>query len=225
MSAPAPRSGVSALPETLPIFPLAGVLLLPRGRLPLNIFEPRYLAMARDAMTGNHVIGMVQPLDPQQEGETAPAVYTTGCAGRVTDFEETDDGRYLITLTGLCRFAIVGELPLSEAGYRRVQATYESYAGDLDAPAEESVERGQLLRALQSCFAEDDDVAVDWESIERTPSDNLVTSLAMMLPFSPSEKQALLEARDLAERASILVALMEMMAASDHAGGEKTSVQ
>ncbi|MFQ5959055.1 MAG: LON peptidase substrate-binding domain-containing protein [Alphaproteobacteria bacterium] len=216
---------MSALPATLPIFPLAGVLLLPRGRLPLNVFEPRYLAMTRDAMTGNHMIGMVQPLDPQEEGETAPAVYSTGCAGRITAFEESDDGRYLITLTGLCRFAVVDELPLSETGYRRVQAAYDGYADDLDTPAEDRVERGQLLQALKSCFAEDDDVAVDWESIERTPSDNLVTSLAMMLPFSPSEKQALLEARDLAERARILIALMEMMAAFDQTGADETSVQ
>ncbi len=225
MSEASSRSGVSTLPATLPIFPLAGVLLLPRGRLPLKIFEPRYLAMTREAMTGNHMIGIVQPLDPQEEGETAPAVYQTGCVGSVTEFEENDEGHYQITLTGLCRFTIVEELSLSETGYRRVRAQYDGYAGDLDTPAEDQVERDQLLAALRSCFAEDDDVAVDWESIERTPSDNLVTSLAMMLPFSPSEKQALLEARDLAERARTLIALMEMMAAFDQVGNDETSVQ
>src|SRR5246127_1185702 len=115
----AQQRGVAALPITLPIFPLPGVLLLPHGRLPLRIFEPRYLAMTRDALAGDRLIGMVQPSDPNQPAAGNPPVYPTGCAGRITSFSESDDGRFLITLTGLCRFRIREELPLLK-GYRRV---------------------------------------------------------------------------------------------------------
>src|ERR1700756_1635001 len=111
------RVSGTALPSMLPIFPLTGVLLLPRGRLPLNIFEPRYWAMTRDALAGERLIGMVQPSDPGVAAENPP-VYPTGCAGRITSFSETDDGRFLITLTGISRFRIREELPLLE-GYRR----------------------------------------------------------------------------------------------------------
>ncbi|MFQ5783494.1 MAG: LON peptidase substrate-binding domain-containing protein [Alphaproteobacteria bacterium] len=210
--------GIDALPETLPIFPLAGVLLLPRGRLPLNIFEPRYLAMTRDAIAGDHLIGMVQPLDAASEGEPQPAVYRTGCTGRITDLKETDDGRYLIILTGLCRFTIAGELPLNESGYRRVRVVYGVFADDLGPADDSAVDRVRLGRVLKDFFETGDEVAIDWRSIERTPSESLVVSLSMTLPFSPSEKQALLEARDLAERTGILISLMEMMAAQEQTG-------
>src|SRR5579864_917519 len=116
------------LPDIIPIFPLTGVLLLPRGRLPLNIFEPRYLAMTRDALGGERLIGMIQPSDPQ-EGGMNPAVYPLGCAGRITSFSETDDGRYLITLTGVSRFRVARELPLLD-GYRRVVADWTPFADD-----------------------------------------------------------------------------------------------
>src|SRR5215831_831746 len=123
------RRGGAALPTIIPIFPLTGVLLLPRGRLPLNIFEPRYLAMTRDALAGERLIGMVQPSDPTASGSNPP-VYPTGCAGRITSFSETDDGRFLITLTGACRFRIREELPLLE-GYRRVVPEWNGFARDL----------------------------------------------------------------------------------------------
>ena len=219
-----PHPRVDSLPATLPIFPLAGVLLLPHGQLPLNIFEPRYLAMTRDAMGGGRLIGMVQPIDPRQEDRRAGAVYATGCAGRVTAYDETDDGRYLITLTGVCRFAITGELPLADAGYRRVSAAYDSYADDLGAPAEDAVARASLLRALKACLSPDE-AGVDWSAVERMTSDNLVTSLAMLFPFSPSEKQALLEAPDTGERARILTTLMAMLAATNGAGDAEECMQ
>ena len=224
MTSRAPHPRIDSLPTTLPIFPLAGVLLLPHGQLPLNIFEPRYLAMTRDTMGGGRLIGMVQPLDPRQEDRRADAVYSTGCAGRVTAYDETDDGRYLITLTGVCRFAITGELPLTDAGYRRVSAAYDSYADDLEAPAKDAVDRAPLLRALKACLSPDE-AGVDWSAVERMTSDNLVTSLAMLFPFSPSEKQALLEAPDTGERARILTTLMAMMAATNGAGDAEERVQ
>lgn len=202
------RPGVAALCETLPIFPLAGVLLLPRGRLPLNIFEPRYLAMIRDALANDRLIGMVQPSDPNQPASGNPPVYPTGCAGRITSFAETDDGRYLITLTGLCRFRIREELPLL-SGYRRVVPKWDEFASDLRNPREPGFDRARLMRGLRAYF-EKHQIKADWESIETVPGERLITSIAMVCPFEPSEKQALLEARDVDERARLLTAMVEM---------------
>src|ERR1700730_7005567 len=140
------RRGGTALPLILPIFPLTGVLLLPRGRLPLNIFEPRYLAMTRDALAGERVIGMVQPSDPRVGGDNPP-VYPTGCAGRITSFSETEDGRFLIALTGISRFRIREELPLLE-GYRRVVPGGSAFAGDTLNRNESGFARAALLRGL-----------------------------------------------------------------------------
>lgn len=209
------RDGAEGLPDVLPIFPLSGVLLLPRGQLPLNIFEPRYLAMTREAMTGDQLIGMIQPRAPGGEREPSPVVYDTGCAGRITAFRETDDGRYLITLSGVCRFIVTDEIALTDTGYRRVSPTYARYLGDLVEPDAATVDRDRLLRALQFCVPAGSDNEIDWSAVERMPSDRLVTSLAMLLPFSPGEKQALLEAADIGACAEILVTLMEMLAASD----------
>ncbi|MBP2311312.1 LON peptidase substrate-binding domain-containing protein [Azospirillum soli] len=195
------------LPRTLPIFPLAGVLLLPRGRLPLNIFEPRYLAMVEDAMAGDRMIGMVQPTDPASR-EREPSVYETGCAGRITTFAETEDGRYLITLTGLCRFTILREVD-GVHGYRRVAPAWERFADDLKTEPRGELDRPRLLAGLMSYFKVQG-ISVDWKAIECTPDERLVTSLAMICPFEPSEKQALLEAPDLSERAKLLIALIEM---------------
>src|SRR5438874_3440975 len=144
------RVGGTALPAILPIFPLAGVLLLPRGRLPLNIFEPRYLAMTRDALAGERLIGMVQPSDPATSGSN-PTVYPTGCAGRITSFSETEDGRFLITLTGTCRFRIREELPLLE-GYRRVVPEWSEFARDLESENEPAFDRERLMRGLRAYF-------------------------------------------------------------------------
>jgi len=198
----------AALPDTLPIFPLTGVLLLPRGRLPLNIFEPRYLAMTRDAMAGERLIGMVQPSDPPIR-EMNPAVYRTGCAGRITSFSETDDGRFLIVLTGVSRFRIKEELPLL-SGYRRVVAEWGHFADDRQ-PDEAGFDRARLAQGLRTFFAQRQ-VQADWEAIDKAPGEHLVTSIAMMCPFAPNEKQALLEARTLGERARLLTALIEMTA-------------
>ena len=203
-----PQSG--ELPGSLPIFPLTGCILLPGGQLPLNIFEPRYLEMCRDAMAGERVIGMVQPTDPQDAAQ-CPAVYATGCAGRITGFEETDDNRFLITLTGLCRFEIAEELPMTHR-YREVRATWTPFAQDLEA-CRCKLDRSALIPTLESYFG-CCGLTADWETIAGTPDHCLVTSLAMICPFSASEKQALLECHDTTERSALLVALMEMAAAA-----------
>ena len=219
MSAREFRGALDTLPETLPIFPLSGVLLLPRGQLPLNIFEARYLTMTRDAMTGPRLIGMVQPVRPEDDGGREPPVYATGCAGRITAFQETDDGRFLITLTGLCRFAITDELPMTDSDYRVVRADYERFAGDLVEPGANRVDRKRLLRALDAFFKRQGYEA-DREAVEKASSESLVTTLAMTCPFAPSEKQALLEARDTDERGAIVISLMEMAVLDDTHAGE-----
>lgn len=196
------------LPDILPVFPLTGVLLLPRGRLPLNIFEPRYLAMFRDAMGGERLVGMVQPSDPPIR-DLNPAIYPLGCAGRITSFSETDDGRFLITLTGVSRFRVKEELPLL-SGYRRVVAEWDDFADDLN-PDEVGFDRARLTQGLRTFFTQRQ-VQADWSAIDQAPGEHLVTSIAMMCPFAPNEKQALLEARDLSERAALLTALIEMTA-------------
>jgi Lon protease-like protein len=201
------RSGGAGLPAILPIFPLAGVLLLPRGRLPLNIFEPRYLAMTRAALGGERLIGMVQPTDPGASGSN-PAVYPTGCAGRITSFAETEDGRFLITLTGISRFRIREELPLLQ-GYRRVVPEWGEFASDLEDGPEPAFDRQRLLRGLRGYFQQHQ-ISADWDAIGSVPGERLVTSVAMICPFEPSEKQALLEASDIDERARMLTAIVEM---------------
>jgi Lon protease-like protein len=201
------RGGAAALPATLPIFPLTGVLLLPRGRLPLNIFEPRYLAMTRDALAGERLIGMVQPSDPGASGSNPP-VYPTGCAGRIISFAETEDGRFLITLTGTCRFRIREELPLLD-GYRRVVPEWREFARDLESEDEAGFDRDRLMRSLRAYFQQHQ-ISADWDAVTSVPGDRLVTSIAMTCPFEPSEKQALLEAPDLDERARLLTAIVEM---------------
>jgi uncharacterized protein len=203
----AERRGVAALPAILPIFPLAGVLLLPRGRLPLNIFEPRYLAMTRDALAAERLIGMVQPSDPTVS-DADPAVYPIGCAGRITSFAETDDGHFLITLTGTSRFRIREELPLLE-GYRRIVPEWTDFARDFEDEEEPGFDRERLVRGLKAYFQQHQ-IAADWDAIVSVPADRLVTSIAMMCPFEPSEKQALLEAADLDDRARMLTAIVEM---------------
>jgi Lon protease-like protein len=201
------QRGGAALPAILPIFPLTGVLLLPRGRLPLNIFEPRYLAMTRDALAGDRLIGMVQPSDPGASSSN-PTVYPTGCAGRITSFSETEDGRFLITLTGTCRFRIREELPLLE-GYRRIVPEWGEFVRDLESELEPGFDRERLLRGLKTYFQKHQ-ISADWDAIGLVAGERLVTSVAMICPFEPSEKQALLEASDLEKRAQLLTAIVEM---------------
>ncbi len=205
------------LPETLPIFPLSGVLLLPGGKLPLNIFEPRYLAMVFDALAGSRLIGMVQPVQPGgfagdglPTSDGRPPVNKVGCAGRIVSFSETEDGRLLLALSGVCRFEVGRELDLAAGGYRRVSAIFSPYRRDLDQD-EEAVEldRDRLMAAL-AAFFRGRNLSTDWEAVKKAADHNLVTSLSMVLPFGPAEKQALLEAADSVARAKLLVAFLEM---------------
>jgi hypothetical protein len=200
------------LPGEIPIFPLTGVLLLPRGKLPLNIFEPRYLNMVSASLAGHRMIGIVQPTG-SNEGDQ-PDTYVIGCAGRIISFNESDDGRYLITLSGLARFDIAEELPLRD-GYRVAVPDWVSYRDDLAEETATEIDRDRMLRSLKSYFTVHN-VDANWEAIQDTTTDQLVNALAMMCPFEPSEKQALLEARNLADRANVMVALLEMsLAAND----------
>jgi Lon protease-like protein len=209
MSVNHPYRDASVLPDVLPVFPLTRALLLPRGELPLNIFEPRYLAMIDDAIASQRIIGMIQPLSGQDERDAAPALNRIGCAGRITRFLETGDGRYLITLTGITRFHIEEELPTTSA-YRRCRVSYDRFLKDLEPGAgEDDVDRSGMIRMLRE-FAEGSKLEVDWTSIDAAPNEALVNALAMMSPFGPDEKQALLEAVDLKSRAEILVALAEL---------------
>ncbi|MBO9558288.1 MAG: LON peptidase substrate-binding domain-containing protein [Caulobacter sp.] len=202
------------LPLVIPVFPLDGALLLPGGQLPLNIFEPRYLNMFDDAMSGERIIGMVQTR-PGGEAER-PNLAPVGCAGRVTSFAETSDGRYLVTLTGVCRFRVGEELP-ARSPYRQVRADFAAFEADLRETSPQTVGAGDaspLLEALRR-YLDHRGLAIDWSSAEAAPSDALINSLAMALPFEPVEKQALLEAPTLAERRETLVALLEIDAAGD----------
>jgi Lon protease-like protein len=210
MVGPRSYTSIDQLPEILPIFPLPGVLLLPRGKLPLRIFEPRYLAMTDDAIAGDRLIGMIQPADPAASLAGAPPVYRTGCGGRITAFSETDEGHYMLTLSGVVRFDVREELP-PRSGYRRVRADWSSYAADLSEAAEEgaSIDRDRLLTMLKSYFKLHG-LSADWDAVRHTPDERLVTSLAMICPFEPSEKQALLEAPTLAERSQVMTAIIEM---------------
>lgn len=204
---------VEDLPLVIPVFPLDGALLLPGGQLPLNIFEPRYLNMFDDAMAGERMIGMVQSR-PGGEVER-PNLAPVGCAGRVTSFAETSDGRYLVTLTGVCRFRVGEELP-ARSPYRQVRADYTAFADDLhEAPENGTGADAALLLAALRRYLDHRGLAIDWTSAETAPSDALINSLAMALPFEPVEKQALLEAPTLADRRETLVALLEIDAAGD----------
>lgn len=202
----------SDLPQVIPVFPLDGALLLPRGTLPLNIFEPRYLNMVDDAMAGDRIIGMVQT---RPGGErTRPFLQQVGCAGRITSFAETSDGRYLITLTGVARFKLGDELPL-ETPYRQVKADFARFEADLQPPDEDwGFDRERLLAALR-VYLHQRSMDVDWGTAEEAPGEALVNSLAMALPFEPAEKQALLQADTLDSRVQALTALLEINAAAD----------
>ena len=202
-------SKVADLPQVLPLFPLDGVLLLPRGQLPLNVFEPRYLNMIDDVMAGERMRGVLQTGGGDR---SLPALAAVGCAGRVTSFSETSDGRYLITLTGVCRFRTGQELP-SPTPYRQMRALYEPYGDDLGEASEDAVRKGPLLDAL-GAYLNGRGLAIDWQAARSAPVEALVNSLAMALPFEPAEKEALLEADDLSARMEVLIALLRIDAAS-----------
>jgi uncharacterized protein len=212
--------GPADLPGTIPVFPLPGALLLPRGQMPLNIFEPRYLAMVDDSLRDGHrLIGMIQP-DPSHPGpESRPNLYKVGCVGRITQLAETGDGRYLLQLTGVARFRIEQELTVSTA-YRQCEVTYAPFADDFIArKGEDEVDRKAVLDAL-TAFLKANNLKADWDGIENAPNEALVNALAMMSPYDPAEKQAMLEAPDLKTRAEILVAVTEIGLAKTKTNGE-----
>lgn len=209
MSLNRPYDDIDELPEVLPLFPLSGAVLLPRGELPLNIFEPRYMDMVDDAIAGSRLIGMIQPLPSDESLAEAPQLYDIGCAGRITRFSETGDDRYLITLTGVARFRVIEE-PTVDTPYRQCRARYDEFADDLKPGAGESaVDRESMVSMLRN-FAECSKLEVDWASIDAAPTETLVNALSMMCPFGANEKQALIEAIDLKTRAETLIALAKL---------------
>ena len=204
------------MPAPIPVFPLQGALLLPGARLPLNIFEPRYLAMIDDALAGHRTIGMIQPKVPEQTvASDHPPLHGMGCAGRIVSFEETGDGRYLIGLRGLCRFDVAEELALHN-GYRRVRPNYEPWAGDFGPPEDAAIDREKLGAALKAYLAARQ-LGADWEAIDKTSTGELISIVAMVCPFSPLEKQALLQSRTLTERAETIISMLTMDSAGTQA--------
>lgn len=208
------------LPDSLAIFPLRGALLLPGGQLPLRIFEPRYLAMIEDALKTHRLIGMVQPRSAHEDMGSAET-YEVGCAGRISAFSETDEGHVMITLSGLIRFSIKDELA-STRGYRVVTPNYGPFRDDMraqdDAVFALDQEQPKLLSVVKTYF-DTQGFQADWDALKKTPLDQLITSLSMICPFEPAEKQALLEAKTLQERLNTLTQVMQF-AAHDVAGGD-----
>jgi uncharacterized protein len=213
----------SDLAEVIPVFPLAGALLLPRGQMPLNIFELRYLAMVDDALRlGHRLVGMIQP-DTSHPGppgsEPGPHLYRVGCVGRITQLAESGDGRYLMQLTGIARFRITEELVVPTP-YRQCRVSYNEFVDDFTArKGEDAVDRTHLLQALRR-FLDVNHLKADWEGIESAPNEALVNALAMMSTYGTAEKQALLEAPDLKTRADMLIAMTEIELAKKNTGGE-----
>ena len=197
------------LPDWLPVFPLSGALLLPRCRLPLNIFEPRYLEMTEDALAGDRLIGIVQPLGVDSD-DGGPALFGTGGAGRISSFSETDDGRILIILTGVSRFDVKEELDV-ETAYRQIVPDWDAYRLDLTEPEDGSIDRERLYASLRVYF-ESRDLDTDWDVLQEATDESLINSLAMSCPFDPTEKQALLEARGLDDRGRLMLSLLDMAA-------------
>ena len=210
------------LPTEFAVFPLPGVLLLPRGRLPLNIFEPRYLAMTEDSLATGRMFAMIQPDQALPDTSNGPALHRVGCLGRLSSFSETDDGRLLITLTGLARFSVVSEIDMRR-GYRRVIGDFSRYRADMNEPDGSAIDRNGLLEALRGYFAHRG-VEPNWDAVNRLADDALVVTLAMVCPFEPIEKQALLESPGEAERADTLLALLRMGAAEPPASDGGPSV-
>ncbi len=216
MAAPVYRK-ITDLPDDLPVFPLPGALLFPNWQLPLNIFEPRYLNMVDDAMSGDRLIGMVQSCGGPKDN---PDLMNVGCVGRITSYSETEDGRYLITLSGVARYEIDAELA-SGTPYRRARVDYARFARDL-APVDVTAlpSRERLIGALET-YIERNDMKADWSTVHDAPVETLVNALAAGCPFSPAEKQALLEADDLKARCETLIALLDM----DVPGGDVSRLQ
>jgi len=213
------------LPAQIAVFPLRGAILLPRARLPLNVFEPRYLALLDDVISSTRVLGILQPVEtghgtPESpEGLSLP-LKRIGCVGRVTAYQELDDGRLMISLTGVCRFETVTEIEKSQP-FRTFSVDYTPFADDLKrGEGEQSVDRPNLLRVLKN-YLDANRLDADWDAISNAPTEMLINSLSVISPFGPEEKQALLEARDLKTRAEVLATLAEMeLATDDRSGGQ-----
>lgn len=198
------------LPQILPVFPLTGVLLLPRSALPLNVFEPRYLELVDDTLSGGRLIGIIQPTE-SEDAVLRPKLSQIGCAGRITSYRETEDNRYLITLEGVCRFRVKEEVSALSA-YRQVACDFAPYIGDLAQGEDGDFPRERLFQALKDYLSRRE-MKADWKSVMSAPAESLVNALAMMCPFEPAEKQALLEAPSWIERVTTLVTLLEIASA------------
>ncbi len=211
---------LSDLPDTIPIFPLPGALLLPRARLPLHLFEPRYLQMLEDCMkTPSRLIGMIQPREvPTGEAARLQAI---GCAGRLTGFSETEDGRYMITLTGISRFRVLSEVE-GFTPYRRCTVDWAPFARDLGATENDYAFQREGFLALLGRYFQAMELSTDWGSLKEAEPELLINSLSMLCPFQPEDKQALLEAPSLSTRRETLVTLMEF---SLRGGGEDEVMQ
>lgn len=205
------------LPSVLPIFPLSGAVVLPGVQLPLNIFEPRYLAMVQAALASDHLIGMVQPRT-QDTGE-APSIHRIGCAGRITSYSETNDGRIILVLTGLCRFLVIDELPM-QAGFRRVKPDWQPYALDLEEVETTLAEREHFMGSLRA-FCDQRSVQVPWDDLGKMADADLINLLCAHLPLEAEDKQALLETVQLDERAALMRGLMEMSAQASRLGTDQ----
>ena len=212
--------GPGELPQVIPVFPLPGALLLPRGQMPLNIFEQRYLAMIDDALRDGHrLIGMIQPDVVHSDNEDKPKLFSVGCVGRITQFAEAGDGRYILELTGVSRFKVIEELT-ALTQYRQCQVDYFPFIDDFTArKGEDDVDREALIEVLRD-FLKANNLKVDWDGVESAPNEALVNALAMMSPYGPPEKQAMLEAPDLKTRAEILIAVTEMDLAKKRTSGD-----
>lgn len=214
---------IADLPAQIPVFPLRGAILLPRARLPLNVFEPRYLAMLDHVIGTERVLGIVQPAATASEAPESPKgnaapLKSVGCAGRVTAYQELDDGRMMISLTGICRFVTGAELDTAHP-FRTFETDYEPYKRDLRVgEGENGVDREALLTALKE-YLEANRLDADWHAITNAPTELLVNSLSVISPFGPEEKQALLEAADLKSRAQVLATLAHMELATDNRSG------
>ena len=203
-----PHPELRDLPAEFPVFPLTGALLLPHGKLPLHVFEPRYKAMVEDALADQRLIGMIQPDPGLPEGSEGPGLFRVGCLGRLSSFSETGDSRYLIALTGLIRFRVDAEIA-GRRGYRRVSANFDGYEADLEPQTGTLLQRKRLLTALRAYFTANGFDA-NWTAIEGMDDNELVVTLAMVCPFESVEKQALLQAAEPGSRADTLVTLLQM---------------
>lgn len=210
----------SDLPQTIPLFPLEGAILLPRGVLALNVFEPRYLNMVDDALGAERLIGMIQPATGE-ENNPSPGLADVGTVGRITAFQETEDGRYLITLTGVARFDVVRELE-TDTPYRQALVDYEPFAGDFSTSMGHTIDRSALIGKLKK-YASLHGFNVDWDSVDQAPTETIINVAAQICPFDSAAKQALLESVTLDERCQTLIALLDWDAAADQ--GRPGSIQ